>query len=322
MIGPYVHRLDPVMGEIGGIYLWWYGLAYSLGFLAVLAWLRLTRRRNGLSRPEIYDLTLFLALGVLLGGRLVQVLFYEWPFYRNHLGQWPSFWLGGMASHGVLLGAAVGAWCFCRLGRKSFLAVADELVIPGAFLLCLGRIGNFIDGQIVGRVTSLPWGVLFPDAADFRHPVVLYDGAKNLLLIPLLLIVRQRRPRRGMVMAHFIFWYGFLRLFVDHYREYSTSLLGLATGQSFNLFMALLGAGLILAFSRRPCRQDSLVSRAGLSFPAPEDKPVLWVRRGLLAVVVLFALVIPSDWTQDVPSRYAKRHPGMEHSLLYPPMKG
>jgi hypothetical protein len=125
-----------------------------------------------------------------------------------------------------------------------------------------------------------------------------------------------------MVMAHFIFWYGFLRLFVDHYREYSTSLLGLATGQSFNLFMALLGAGLILAFSRRPCRQDSLVSRAGLSFPAPEDKPVLWVRRGLLAVVVLFALVIPSDWTQDVPSRYAKRHPGMEHSLLYPPMKG
>jgi phosphatidylglycerol:prolipoprotein diacylglycerol transferase len=254
----------------------------------------------------------------LVGGRLVQVLFYEWPYYRAHPWQVPAFWQGGMASHGVLLGAAVGTWLFCRRHRKPFLSLADDLVIPGAFLLCVGRIGNFIDGNIVGRVTDHCCGVLFPDAEDFRHPVVLYDAVKNLLLIPLLLVVRHRRLRAGMVMAHFIFWYGFLRLFVDYYREYKTSLLGLATGQSFNLFMALLGAGLILWFSRRWSHQSSLVSQAPLPLPDGEDRPSLWPRRILLVIVMLFALIIPSDWTQDVPVHYGKRLPGIEYSWLYP----
>jgi hypothetical protein len=121
-----------------------------------------------------------------------------------------------------------------------------------------------------------------------------------------------------MVMAHFIFWYGFLRLFVDYYREYKTSLLGLATGQSFNLFMALLGAGLILWFSRRWSHQSSLVSQAPLPLPDGEDRPSLWPRRILLVIVMLFALIIPSDWTQDVPVHYGKRLPGIEYSWLYP----
>ena len=174
-------------------------------FLEIYIWLRRAGQRLGLSLDEIYSLSLFFVLGVLVGGRFVEVAFYEWPFYRLHPWLIPAYWLGGMATQGLLLGAVSGTWLYCRLYRKSFLAISNELVIPGAFLLGVGRIGNFIDGQIVGSVTDVCWGVKFPDADGFRHPVVLYDGLKNLLLIPLLLWIRGRRPAPGVVMAHFIF---------------------------------------------------------------------------------------------------------------------
>ena len=101
----------------------------------------------------------------------------------------------------VVLGAAGGAILFSYTFRKPLLEIADALVIPGAFLMGVGRIGNFIDGLIVGRVTDVAWAVQFPDAAGFRHPVVLYDGAKNLLLIPYLLWVRRTNPTPGAATA-------------------------------------------------------------------------------------------------------------------------
>ena len=118
-------------------------------------------------------------------------------------------------------------------------------MIPGAFLMAVGRVGNFIDGQIVGGVTGVPWAVQFPDAEGFRHPVVLYDAVKNLALIPLLLWVRRRNPTPGAVAAHFVFWYPFLRLFVDLARDYPTHRLPLGTGQTLNIVMALVGVVLL-----------------------------------------------------------------------------
>jgi phosphatidylglycerol:prolipoprotein diacylglycerol transferase len=191
----------------------------------------------------------------------------------------------------------------------------DVLVIPGAFLMGMGRIGNFIDGQIVGRVTDVCWAVQFPDADGFRHPVVLYDGVKNLLLIPFLLWIRRRKPPVGMLTAHFIFWYGFLRIFVDVFREYPTTLLGVATGQAFNLFMSALGACLFVAFRRR-------ARTAEAAFPSPLARPspawLLWSKRFGFALVLAFSLTLPSDWTQDIPARYGKRHPGLRYSIIYP----
>jgi len=179
------------------------------------------RKRLGLTIDEVYNLTLYVAIGVLVGGRLLEVFFYEWPYYRQHPRQIPAMWLGGMSTHGVLLGVVVGTWLFCRLQGKSLLAIADQLVIPGSYLMGMGRIGNFIDGQIVGSVTTVWWGVQFPDAPGFRHPVVLYDGVKNFLILALLLLLRKSIPARGILAAHFVFWYGFLRIFVDLFREWN-----------------------------------------------------------------------------------------------------
>ena len=147
---------------------------------------------------------------------------------------------------------------------------------------------------------------------------MLYDGLKNLLLIPLLLLIRSRGPARGIVFANFVLWYGLLRFFIDFLREYPVRLLGLPPGQWFNLSMALLGLALILRCSRtgRPGSVSASVPR-----PAPpRDAVPLWVKRLCYILLLAFCLVIPSDWTQDVPARYGKRHPGLQHSSWYPPM--
>jgi len=315
MCGPFTHAIDPILLDGGAIYLWWYGLSYALGFAEMHLFLWRGRARLGLDPSQVYSFSLLFIVCVLLGGRIVEVAFDEWPFYREHPALIPAYWLGGMASHGLLLGAAASIWVFSRLSRVSVRRLADELVIPGAFLLGIGRIGNFIDGQIVGRVTDACWGVRFPDAEGFRHPVVLYDGAKNLALIPLLLWIRTRFPRPGTTAAHFIFWYAFLRLFVDVFRDYPTHRLGMPTGQTFNALMAALG--MILLFRAHVVRRNAVASETSYAGRRRNPSNLGW-KRAALASLLLFSLAIPGNWTQDVPSRYGKRHPGLRHSIFYP----
>jgi len=236
--GPFVHHIDPIIGTIFGVHLWWYGLSYTLGFLNAHLFVMRRRTRLGLSVPAVYDLSILLALGVLIGGRFVEVVFYEWPFYSNHVALIPAYWLGGMATHGLLFGGLVGVITFSRLHGRRFLTVTDALAIPAAAIMGIGRLGNFIDGQIVGSVTNVWWAFKFPDAEGFRHPVVLYDGLKNLLIIPVLWFAARRTPPTGVLTGIFLFLYAFLRIFVDLFREYPTSLLGLATGQVLNILIS------------------------------------------------------------------------------------
>jgi phosphatidylglycerol:prolipoprotein diacylglycerol transferase len=318
VLGPYVHRIDPIIGSIFGVQLWWYGLSYTLGFMNACMFIRRRRSQLGLSMRAVYDLSLLLAGGVLLGGRFVEVAFYEWPFYREHVHLIPALWLGGMATHGLLLGGLIGVWAFCRRNRKSFLSVTDALAIPAAFILGVGRIGNFIDGQIVGSVTTVPWAIKFPDAEGFRHPVVLYDGLKNLLIIPILMVAGGKRLPPGVLTGIFLFLYAFLRLFVDLSREYPTALLGLATGQVLNILLTILGLVLIIVpLARRDGRGEAVVARAAVVEENPVSARVGW-RRVLFALLLLFSLVMPSDWTQDIPARYGNRHPGLRYSAIYP----
>ena len=318
MFGPYVHRIDPVLAEIAGVYLWWYGLGFALGFLEIHLFLKHNRTRLGLSAREAWSLSLFLVVGVLAGGRMIEIVFDEWPFYSQHPSLILAYWLGGMATHGLMLGAAAAAGLFVRLYKKPFLLLVDALVIPGAFLMGVGRIGNFIDGQIVGRITDVWWAVKFPYAEGFRHPIVLYDGAKNLLLMLFLLRVRRTNPTPGATAARFVFWYAFSRIFIDLYREYPTHRLALGTGQTLNILMAALGVVLLIRSRMRRLGRFGPGADTTVPSSAPVDQAPLLFQRIAFSCLLLFCLMIPSNWTQDIPARYGERHPGLEHSLLYP----
>jgi phosphatidylglycerol:prolipoprotein diacylglycerol transferase len=315
----YVHDIDPVIADAGGLYLWWYGLGFALGFLHLFLFLRRDRHRLGLSARDVYSLSILISAGVLVGGRAIEISFDEWAFYREHPALVPAFWLGGMATHGLLIGAAAATALFAIVWQKPFLLLADTLVIPGALLMGLGRIGNFIDGQIVGSVTDVAWAVQFPYAEGFRHPVVLYDGAKNLLLMLYLLHVRRTTTTPGAVAARFVFWYAFPRIFIDLWRDYPTHRLALGTGQTLNLLMA--GIGVVLLVRSRLRRLGRLRSSGGAFATAPSaDAPPHLLQRVAFVTLLAICLTIPSNWTQNVPVRYAGRHPGLVHSWWYPPI--
>lgn len=316
MLGPYTHRIDPVLADIGGLYLWWYGLGFAIGFWQLQRFLDRNRAGLRMSRRDVWTLSLWLAAGVLAGGRLVEVAFDEWAFYRRHPSLLPAYWLGGMATHGLMIGAAAATWLFARVHGRRLLPLADALVIPGAFLMGMGRIGNFIDGQIVGSVTDVWWAVKFPDAEGFRHPVVLYDGVKNLLLMVYLLHVRRTHPTPGAVAARFVFWYAFPRIVIDLFRDYPTHRLALGTGQTLNLLMAALG--LVLLVRSRLRRLGHIETAPDTAArDATDEAPLPWQRAAFAGVLAL-CLTIPSNWTQDIPARYGSRHEGLRYSWLYP----
>lgn len=328
----FVHSINPVLLRIGCIRLYYYGLAYALGLAGVHLWLWLRRSDLGWSMEELYDFSIIFSFGVLTFGRAFEIVVYEWEYYRVHLAQLLSYWRGGMASHGVLLGGVAGIVLFAKLRRTSFLRIADEVVIPAAFLLALGRIGNFINGQIYGPITDVWWTVKFPDAEGFRHPVALYESVKNFAIIPILLGVRKKCPcGSGKLLAQFIFWYGSLRVFADCFREYGTQFLSIGTGQYFNFFMALAGIGLYI-WCRRinrvsnadeiKIRQLDSIEMKDCNCTGPKSgRGRLFVKKAVFALILLFSLTIASSWTQGVLKQYRngqiKRQPDVANNKLH-----
>lgn len=307
-----VYGIGPVMFEAGPVRLWWYGLAYALGLLATSAWVYRKRGRLGYDGRDVAEFSLFFAAGLLVGGRLFDVVLYEWFYYADHPWQIPRLWEGGMATHGVMLGAVAGTLAFCRLRKKSLFAVADEVVVPGAVLMALGRLGNHINGEVFGSLAGVWWAMEFPYAAGCRHPVALYDAAKNLLVLGVLLGVRRwyvRRggPPRGLLLGHFLFWYGGLRVFVDVFREYDSYWLGVGRGQFFNLLMAFAGLAVILAARRLAVRQSP---GDGVLPPSGGATGSLWARRVAFYALIVLCLTIPSGWTQQVLDRFGERNAG------------
>jgi len=316
MPGPFVHNIDPIIFTIFGVHVWWYGLSFTLGFLNAHVFLRRNRNNIGLTLSQVYDLTIFLALGILIGGRGVIVFNNEWAFYREFPSLIPAIWVGGFASHGLILGGAIGVTLFCLLYRIPFRPIFDVLAIAAAIILGFGRIGNFLDGQIHGSLTDLPWGVQFPNVEGVRHPVVLYDGLKNFLLVPLLVWLRSFDLPPGRLAAVFVILYSGFRIPIDLLREYPITTWGLPTGQTLNGIMLTFGVIFLLVNIYR--------SRRGRSFE-PSETVVCDVKKSVFrplafAALCILPLVIPSDATRDIPDSYGKRHEGLKHSWMYPPI--
>lgn len=263
----FVHpEFDPVALSIGPLAIRWYGLMYLLGFLAFVT---LGKRRlhlfPAITKVDIDNLMSLAVLGVILGGRLGYVLFYKPEYYFNHPGEILAIWEGGMSFHGGFLGVLAICFGYCLRKGWKFLDLMDFVAPTIPIGLGLGRLGNFINGELWGRPTDGPWGVVFPQAGDLvpRHASQLYEMALEGLVLMVVLWIFAMKPRqRGKVSAIFMGGYGVARFIVEFAREPDRFLGTLALGMSMGqwLCVPMIVGGVIMWFwaSKNPTAMETM----------------------------------------------------------------
>ena len=230
-------EIDPIIVSIGPISLRWYGLMYVFGFMATFFLVRRQIRQRGLTElaAQFDNLNMVLLLSLVVGGRLGYVLFYNLSYYLAHPLQSFNTMAGGMSFHGGMLGVIIGGVWYCRRVGLDFLENADLYVATLPIGLGFGRIGNFINGELYGRVTDVPWGMIFPAGGNVvRHPSQLYEAfLEGVVLFGLLAWMGRLKDKRGWrhgsILAFFIIYYGVLRCFVELFRA-PDSHIGLMAG--------------------------------------------------------------------------------------------
>ena len=248
-------NIDPILVKLGPLQLSWYGLMYVLGFAVsyVLVRYQIKRKDFGISRLEVENLYFYLILGLVIGARLGYVLFYNLKMYLADPLDVFAIWHGGMSFHGGLIGVLTVGILFCWKNKKSFWKVADLIIVTAPLGLMLGRIGNFINGELYGRVTKVPWGMIFPKGGDLpRHPSQLYEGGlEGGLLFLILWFMKDKKLPSGGLLAVFLFLYGAFRFFVEFFREPDFQL-GFVAG-SFTMGQVLcaimMAGGIVLMIS-------------------------------------------------------------------------
>ena len=243
---------------LGTLAVRWYGLMYLLGF--GLAWWLGMRRidagRAPIDRRQFDDLIFYAVLGVILGGRLGYVLFYKPGYYAGHPLEIPAVWQGGMSFHGGLLGVIAAMWLAARKHKVDFLRLMDFVAPLCPLGLAAGRMGNFINGELWGRPTDLPWGMVFRNAGGVpRHPSQLYEFALEGVALFALLWWFSATPRaRGQVSAMFLIGYGVFRFLAEFAREPDSFLGFLALGMTMGQWLCvpmILGGIALFAWARR-----------------------------------------------------------------------
>jgi phosphatidylglycerol:prolipoprotein diacylglycerol transferase len=257
--------IDPVAFELGPIVIKWYGLAYLAGL--VLGWLYIKRLlaetrlwpdgRAPFPAERVDDLLLYITAGVVVGGRLGSILLYEPGYYLRNPLEILQIWRGGMAFHGALIGCGVATWLFARRHGVSLFSTMDLCAAAVPIGILFGRLANFINGELFGRPTGVPWAMVFPDAARLhsvieptpRHPSQLYEaffeGLVLFLVIRYLSHSRLALQTPGLVIGMFLAGYGLARSFCELFRQpdpqHALTSAWLTPGIAYSIPMILLG---------------------------------------------------------------------------------
>jgi phosphatidylglycerol---prolipoprotein diacylglyceryl transferase len=246
-------QFDPVAIHLGPVSIRWYGLMYLAAFVVALLLGRYrirTRPELGFGLRDMDDILFYGVLGVILGGRLGYVLFYKAGYYLEHPAEVFAIWQGGMSFHGGFLGVLIALFAYARLRQRPWLAITDFIAPLVPLGLALGRIGNFINGELPGRPATVPWAMVFPGMNDglARHPSQLYQAGLEGVCLFVILWWYSSRPRpQGAVSGAFLLGYGVFRFLVEFTREpdeflkHLVASTGLSMGQWLSLPMIVAG---------------------------------------------------------------------------------
>ena len=239
-----IHNFDPVLIDLGIFQIRWYSLAYILGIL--IGWIyankiiKLTSNNkynfSQVTTKHFDDLIIYLIIGIIVGGRLGYVIFYNLDYYSENLSEIFKLWQGGMSFHGGLIGVVISTIVFSKKFGINFFKFADIISCVAPIGIFLGRIANFINGELYGKITTLPWGVLFPDAGNTpRHPSQIYEamleGFVLFIIINYLALKKELLYKTGFISCIFLIFYSILRIFSEIFREPDMQL-----GLLFNFF--------------------------------------------------------------------------------------
>ena len=251
-------HIDPVFLSIGPLQFRWYGLMYVLSFIATYFIIRseVARKKLSLTNDDVADLVFYGDMGVVLGGRCGYILFYKLGFYLDNPLKLFAVWEGGMSFHGGFLGVVLAFWLYSSRKKVPFFALIDMAALCAPVGLGLGRIGNFINGELYGRATDVPWGVIFPGSDGVaRHPSQLYEAfLEGFVLFFIVRVVSNKTSVNGVTTCAAIAGYGLFRFSVEFFRQ-PDSQIGLffglfSMGQLLSLPMFLIGSFLVFRLSQ------------------------------------------------------------------------
>ena len=240
-------NFDPVLFSLGSLEIRYYGLFYVIGFIILFLYLNNARKKQmlELSKDQIYDLIFYLIIGVILGSRIFEILFWNFSYYFSNPLKIFAVWEGGMSFHGGLIGAALSGYLFCRKNKFSLAKLADLIIIPATLALSLGRIGNLLNSEIYGRVTDVSWCFNFQDVIGCRHPYQIYMALMHFLSFIILLNLNKKENKEGYIFWVGVLFFGIGRFVLDFFRE-DMLYYGLSLGQYFSIPLILISCYMLL----------------------------------------------------------------------------
>ncbi len=213
--------INPIAFSIGSLQITWYGIIYALSFLiGILIAAKLSIKRN-IPKDKIYDFSLYLIIFVVIFARLFHVFLYNFSYYVSNPVQILQIWKGGVSLIGGFVGAVLAALYFCKKNKINFYDLGDIFVIPLALGTTLGRIGNFINQELYGKLTNLPWAVKFDNVTGLRHPTQIYEAIGNFIILIILIIMWKKTTKKGLLFWTYILIYSFIRFFAEFLRDTS-----------------------------------------------------------------------------------------------------